>query len=304
MSSPSYNSNRYTTYITREEQQRREESDFADEANRFSKLYSPGSVFKLITAATGLEKEKIDPERHIAITGRSWQKDSSWGNYSITRVNEQPSINLKSAVKYSDNIFFAMTALDLGSDDFIAGAKRFGIGDELEIGYPLSNSQISNDGSIGSEILLADSGYGQGEIMVTSLHMALAYTALSNDGNIMKPSLVQADNQKVEVWKEAAISSEHLATLQSAFSAVIHEEGGTAAASKISGVQLAGKTGTAEIKRSQDDEDGNENGWFIATDLDSSNISLAIVLEDVKEKGGSSAAIPIGKNTLSNYLQQ
>jgi penicillin-binding protein len=304
VSSPSYNSNRYTTYVTREEQQIREESNFADEANRFSKLYSPGSVFKLITAATGLEKGTIDPEKQIAINGRSWQKDSSWGNYSITRVNDQTSVNLKSAVKYSDNIYFAMSTLDLGSDDFIISAKRFGIGVELKIGYPLSNSQISNDGRIGSEILLADSGYGQGEIMVTSLNMALAYSALSNDGDIMAPSLVQTEDQKVEVWKEAAISSKHLSTLQSAFAAVIHEEGGTATAAKISGVRLAGKTGTAEIKVSQDDEDGSENGWFIASDLDSSKLTLAIVLEDVKEKGGSSAAIPIGKNTLSDYLKK
>lgn len=304
VSSPSYHSNRYTTYVTREEQQNREETQFADEANRFSRLYSPGSVFKLITAATGLEKGTIDPEQQIAINNRSWQKDHSWGNYRITRVNDQTSINLKRAVKYSDNIYFAMSALDLGSADLDAGARKFGIGEELKVGYPLSTSQISNDGKIDSEILLADSGYGQGEIMVTSLNMALAYSALSNDGDIMEPSLLQTEDQTVKVWKKEAIQSEHLPTLQSAFSAVIHEEGGTATSSQISGVRLAGKTGTAEIKVSQDDEDGSENGWFIATDLDTSKISLAIVLEDVKDKGGSSAAVPIGKNALSDYLQK
>ncbi|KKI92435.1 hypothetical protein WQ54_09240 [Bacillus sp. SA1-12] len=303
VSSPSYNANRYTTYITRKEQQGREESQFADEENRFSKLYSPGSVFKLMTAATGLEKRTIDPAKQIAINGRSWKKDSSWGNYSITRVNNQSAVNLKAAVKHSDNIYFAMSALDLGSDAFIAGAKQFGIGEELDVGYPLSTSQISNDGSISREILLADSGYGQGEIMVTSLNIALAYSALSNDGHIMAPSLIQTKGHKAEVWKEAAISAEHLATMQQAFSAVIQEQGGTASAANIEGVQLAGKTGTAEIKASQADEGGTENGWFVATDIDSSAISLAIVLEDVKEKGGSSAAIPIGRNILSDYLQ-
>ncbi|MDQ0270390.1 penicillin-binding transpeptidase domain-containing protein [Cytobacillus purgationiresistens] len=182
--------------------------------------------------------------------------------------------------------------------------KRFGIGEELKIGYPLTTSQISNDGSMNSDILLADSGYGQGEIMVTSLNMALAYSGLSNNGDIMTPSLVQTGNQKAEVWKEGAISSEHLNTLHDAFTAVIHEEGGTAINSKISDVLLASKTGTAEIKVSKDDEAGSENGWFIATDLDTSKISLAIVLEDVKAKGGSRAAIPVGKNALSDYLQR
>ncbi|MCM3180427.1 penicillin-binding transpeptidase domain-containing protein [Cytobacillus horneckiae] len=304
VSSPSYNSNRYTTYVTREEQKLREENDFADEENRFSKLYSPGSVFKLITSAIGLEKGIIDPEKQIQMNGRSWQKDRSWGNYSITRVNHQSSVNLKDAVKYSDNIYFAMSALDMGSEDFIAGAKQFGIGEELKIGYPLTTSQISNDGSLNSEILLADSGYGQGEIMVTSLNMALAYSSLSNNGNIMTPTLVQTNNQNAAVWKEGVISPEHLSTLNNAFTAVIHEEGGTASNSKIFGVLLAGKTGTAEIKVSKDDHAGSENGWFVATDLETSKISLAIVLEDVKEKGGSRAAIPIGKNTLSAYMQR
>ncbi|PMC33908.1 penicillin-binding transpeptidase domain-containing protein [Bacillus sp. UMB0899] len=302
VSSPSYNSNRYTTYLTREEQQSREESNFADEENRFSKLYSPGSVFKLVTAATGLEMETIDPEKQMTIKGRSWQKNDSWGNYSITRVNEQASVNLKDALKYSDNIYFAMSALDLGGDNLIEGAKKFGIGEPLEIGYPLGNSQISNGKSIEGEILLADSGYGQGEVMVTSLNMALAYSALSNNGNIMAPFLIKAESQKIEVWKESAIPSVHLSTLQRAFTAVIHEEDGTAADAKIPGNKLAGKTGTAEIKASQVDENGTENGWFIATDLDHARISLAVVLEDVKEKGGSHAAVPILKNTLTYYF--
>ncbi|UGB28849.1 penicillin-binding transpeptidase domain-containing protein [Metabacillus sp. B2-18] len=303
VSSPSYNSNRYTTYVTKEEQQTREESDFADEVNRFSKLYSPGSVFKLVTASAGLEKGTIDPEKQISINGRSWQKDSSWGNYSITRVNNQSSVNLKDAVKYSDNIYFAMSALELGSDEFIAGAKRFGIGEPLEMGYPLGDSLVSNSESIKSDILLADSGYGQGEVLVTTLNMALAYSALSNDGNIMAPSLIQEDNQSIKIWKESAIASAHLSTLQRAFTAVINEEGGTANDAKISGVTLAGKTGTAEIKASQVDENGTENGWFIATDLETAKISLAVVFEDVKEKGGSHATLPIIKNTLSDYLK-
>ncbi|PGT77352.1 penicillin-binding transpeptidase domain-containing protein [Bacillus sp. AFS040349] len=303
VSSPSYNSNRYTTYVTNEEQQSREESDFADEVNRFSKLYSPGSVFKLVTASAGLEKGTIDPEKQISINGRSWQKDSSWGNYSITRVNNQSSVNLKDAVKYSDNIYFAMSALELGSDEFIAGAKRFGIGEPLEMGYPLGDSQVSNSESIKSDILLADSGYGQGEVLVTTLNMALAYSALSNDGNIMAPSLIQEDNQSIKIWKESAIASAHLSTLQRAFTAVINEEGGTAHDAKISGITLAGKTGTAEIKASQVDENGTENGWFIATDLETAKISLAVVLEDVKERGGSHATLPIIKNTLSDYLK-
>ncbi|SDZ39071.1 penicillin-binding protein [Evansella caseinilytica] len=304
VSAPSYNANRYTTYITKTEQQQREESGYADEENRFTKLYSPGSVFKLLTAAIGLENGTIDPDVKIAINGRSWQKDSSWGNYSITRVNHQAAVHLMDAIQFSDNIYFAMSALQLESDRFLDGAKKFGIGEELNTGYPFPNGQLANAETIDNDILLADSGYGQGEIMVTPLHMALAYSALTNEGNIMAPFLVISDKQEAKIWKEAAISPEHLSVLQQAFTAVIEGDGGTASAAKISGVSLAGKTGTAEIKASQTDESGSENGWIVVTDLDSASLSLAIVLEDVKDKGGSKAAVPLAKNILSDYLNQ
>lgn len=303
VSSPSYNANRFTTYVTRTEQKAREANNFADEKNRFSKLYSPGSTFKLITAAAGLEKGTLDPDEELSIDGRSWQKDSTWGNYSITRVNSQSSVNLNTAMKYSDNIYFARAALDMGSDALIEGAKKFGIGEELNVGFPMNTSQMSNAGTIENDILLADSGYGQGEIMVTSLNMALAYSSLSNDGNIMMPSLIMTDNQEATVWKESAISSDHLSILQDACLAVVDEEGGTAYSSRISGLRIAGKTGTAEIKASQDDEDGSENGWFVATDLDSSKISIAMVIEGVEGRGGSGVVTPKVMSIMEKYLK-
>ena len=152
------------------------------------------------------------------------------------------------------------------------------MGEKLTVGYPINQSQISNSGTINSDILLADTGYGQGEIMVTTLNMALAYSALSNNGNIMNPTLILSDNDSASILKESVISSENLPILQDAFSAVIEESDGTGRLAKIDGVKLAGKTGTAEIKSSQG-ETGHENGWFVATDLDSSKVSIAVVVE-------------------------
>ena len=80
-----------------------------------------------------------------------------------------------------------MNAISLGSKAFIQGAEMFGIGVDLNIGYPMNTSQISNSGLSDNDILLADSGYGQGQVMVTTLNMALAYSMLSNNGNIMNP---------------------------------------------------------------------------------------------------------------------
>ena len=302
VSSPSYNSNWFTTYMTKSDQQHRENIKYEDEKNRFASLYSPGSTFKLITAATGLETQTIDPNEIKIINGSQWQPDSSWGNYKIRRINSQTNIDLGKAIKYSDNIYFAMSALKMGSDALIQGANNFTIGEKLTVGYPINQSQISNSGTINSDILLADTGYGQGEIMVTTLNIALAYSALSNKGNIMNPTLILSDNDSASVLKESVISSENLPILQDAFSAVIEESDGTGRLAKIDGVKLAGKTGTAEIKSSQG-EKGRENGWFVTTDLDSSKVSIAVVVEDVQEGLGTLGVVSIVHDILADYLK-
>lgn len=302
VSSPSYNSNRYTTYMTQTEQQHREDIEFADEANRFTKLYSPGSTFKLITAATGLENGTLDPNEIKIIEGMQWQNDSSWGNYQVRRINSQTQVSLREAIKYSDNIYFAMSALAMGSESLIEGAEQFTIGTELNIGYPLNQSQISNAGTINRDILLADSGYGQGEIMVTTLNMALAYSALSNNGNIMNPILMLNNGDESSVLKESVISEQNLSILQDAFTAVVEERDGTGNLAKVDGVKLAGKTGTAEIKSTQG-ETGSQNGWFVATDLDQSRISLAIVVEEVQDGTGTLGVVSMVGHILANYLK-
>ncbi|MGL4570736.1 MAG: penicillin-binding transpeptidase domain-containing protein [Clostridium sp.] len=304
VSAPSYDSNMFTTYMTKTQKKELEDTKNACEVNRFNKAYSPGSTFKLITAATGLRDGKINPNDVKDIKGTKWQKDSSWGDYKVTRVDDPgKGVNLVDAVKYSDNIYFAQAALDIGTDKFIDGAKRFGIGDKLEFGYPMENSQISNDGKIKDEIALADSGYGQGEILVTPLNMALAYSALGNGGNIMEPRLVTSENGTAKVWKESAIEKKDLNDLITAFEAPINGAGGTATDAKIPGISLAGKTGTAEIKKTQDDQMGTENGWFVAVDTKDSKIAIAVLLEDVKDQGGSHAATPRAKNILQSYLK-
>lgn len=302
VSSPSYNSNWFTTYMTKSTQEHRESIGYEDEKNRFASLYSPGSTFKLITAATGLENGTLDPQEIKTINGATWQPDRSWGNYNIRRINNQTSVSLKEAIKYSDNIYFAMNALEMGSDTLIQGAENFTIGTDLNIGYPIKDSQISNSGSISGDILLADMGYGQGEIMVSTLNMALAYSSLANNGSIMTPHLVLSDDYQPTVLKDSIISEQNLSILQDDFQAVVNDADGTGHLAKIDGVQLAGKTGTAEIKSAQG-QTGSENGWFVATDLGSSKLSVAMVVEDVQEGVGTLGVVKMVKNVFVDYLK-
>ena len=305
VSATSYDSNMFTTYVTKTKAAERETNNYTDQINRFSKTYAPGSTMKLLTASIGLNNGIINADESVTIDSQSWQKDSSWGNYFITRVNNITApITLREAAKYSDNIYFAQLALKIGSENLINGIKGFGIGEELTFEYPMTNSSISNNGSLDSEILLADTGYGQGELMVTPLNMALAYSALANDGNIMNPRLVLTSDSSATVWKESAIKSEYLPTLIEDFSAMVNDADGSAHSAKIDGFNIAAKTGTAEIKASQDDTTGTENGWFVAVDTTSSKLAVAMIVEDVKDRGGSSIPIPKVKAIMEEYLNR
>lgn len=303
VSSPSYDSNVFVTYKTKAVKEKWEQLDGEQFDNRFNNVYSPGSTIKLITAAIGLNEGVVNPSEEVAISGLNWQPDASWGNYKITRVTDPgKAINLRNAVKYSDNIYFAKVALNIGEEKFINGAKSFGIGEKSTFEFPMDDSQISNDGTLKKDILLADSGYGQGEIMVSPLDIAMTYSALANEGGIMKPRLDIGLNSNAELWKNS-IKPENVSPLIDTFTAVINDADGTATRAKIEGHNIAGKTGTAEIKEKQG-ETGTENGWFVAVDVDNSKISLAMIIENVQGRGGSGIPTTMVKNILEDYLNR
>lgn len=304
VSSPSFDPNVFTTYKTKTTKEAWDKLNGDQFDNRFNNVYAPGSTMKLITAAIGLNNGTLSAGATMDINGLQWQKDASWGGYKITRVKDTSKpINLIEATKYSDNIYYARAALDIGADKYIEGAKNFGIGEELTFEYPMENSQISNDGSLKKEILLADTGYGQGEVLMSPLNMAMAYSALGNDGDIMVPRLVLDEANGAQVYKNA-IKKENVKTLVDAFSAVINDSDGTAVGAKVTGHNIAGKTGTAEIKQNQDDKDGKENGWFAAVDTDQGKLSIAMIIEDVKDRGGSGIPTSMVQKVMEYYLNE
>ncbi|GAA0771534.1 penicillin-binding protein 2 [Clostridium subterminale] len=304
VSSPSYDPNVFVTYKTKTLSDKWEELDGQQFDNRFNNVYAPGSTMKLLTAAIGLDEGVLNPEEGMDIKGLEWQNNSSWGGYKVTRVKDPGKpINLKDATKYSDNIYFARVALNIGADAFINGAKNFGIGEEVTFEYPMETSQISNEGTLSKEILLADTGYGQGEVLMSPLDIALSYSALGNNGDIMQPRLNIGENVEAKVWKNA-IKAEKVPALVDAFSAVINDADGTATTAKVDGFNIAGKTGTSEIKKDQKDQSGKENGWFVAVNTDDSKIAISMIIEDVKDRGGSTIPTAMVKNVMEYYLKK
>ncbi|PEY29064.1 MecA protein [Bacillus cereus] len=251
--------------------------------NRFTQAVVPGSVFKTITGAIGLEAKVINPTEEFKIEGLKWTKDSSWGNYYVTRVKDASPINFDKAMKYSDNIYFAQQALKIGKDQYESMLKKFGFHEKLPIEYEFPVSIIAKDG-IKSDIQLADTGYGQGQVLMTPLHLALTYAPIVNEGNIPSPHLIQ---KEVKNWKENVISKESQRILKSALIKVINDSDGAGKIAKIDGMTLAGKTGTAELKESKEAE-GKELGWFAAFDANAPNMIVTMMIEDVKGRGGSS----------------
>ena len=287
VSSPAYDPNKMVVGLTTKERQNYNDNKLETFTNRFKLTYAPGSVFKPIVAAGALTEKVITPEETRSITAKSWQKDKSWGSYYVTRVHSsaQP-VNLATALLYSDNIYFAQTALDLGKDKYTNEMKKFGFEEELSYPYPIEKSSI---GKLDTDIQLADSGYGQGQVEMSVLHLAAAYSPFLNEGNLIKPILLSTE-EKGQVWKKNIISSSTAKTISDDLQQVIESPNGTAHAGEIAGKTLAGKTGTAELKAKQG-EKGTENGWYVAYDKKNKDFLIAMMIEGVQDKGGSSHVV-------------
>jgi penicillin-binding protein 3 len=288
VSSPSFNPNQAVLGFSTSEWKALQEDPLQPMTTRFNKGYAPGSVLKPLTASIGLANKAITPEQKLEVSGLKWQKDKSWGGYFVTRVHEAGSVNLDQALVYSDNIYFAQAALAVGKDAFAEGLKQFGFEAELDYPFPLQKSKI---GELGKEISLADSGYGQGQIQMSIVHLLQTYTPLVNGGNMVKPILL-ADEEKSQVLKEAVMANEHVGLINGSLRKVVSSAEGTAHAAEMAAYPLTGKTGTAEIKQKQG-EKGTENGWFIAYNVSSPDVMIAMMVENVQERGGSK--VPVGK---------
>lgn len=299
VSTPSYDPNDFILGISDSKWSELNNDDKKPLFNRFQSTFAPGSSFKPITAAIGLENKSIDATGSKNISGKSWKKDNSWGDYSITRVTDYgASTNLTKAMVYSDNIYFAQVALDVGKENFAKDLTKMGFGEKIPLQYGLYSSQFADDDKFKDDIQLADTGYGQGKLLVNPLHLASMYTAFLNDGNMMMPTL--ESNNASKVWKENVMSKDIASTVLNTMVSVVEDPAGTGREAKIDGLTIAAKTGTAEIKKSQDDTDGTELGWFAAMTINKDNNNLLVVsmVEDVKDKGGSHYVIPKIKAAL------
>ncbi|WP_313886488.1 penicillin-binding transpeptidase domain-containing protein [Bacillus sp. SD088] len=289
VSSPAFDPNLLTLGANEDQWKKLQDDPKQPMLNRLNSAFAPGSVLKPITAAIGLKDGTITWDEKLTINGKGWKKDKSWGKYEVKRVSDPGiPIDLDKALIYSDNIYFAQKAIELGQDKFEAGLKNFGFAEDMPYLYPMHQSTY---GEIGTDISLADSSYGQGQIELTVLHLATMYSTFTNKGNMVKP-ILEAKEKKGEIWKKDLLTEEQAKQLTASLRKVVDDPNGTARGAKIEGYPLAGKTGTAEYEKAEQGVEGKENGWFVAYNPEKPDLIIALMVQE----GGSAGAIDHVKN--------
>ena len=289
VSTPTFDSNDFSLGMTTNKWNALSQNEAKPFYNRYLASYAPGSSIKPVVGALGLNLGKFTKEESFGSSSTKWQKDSSWGDFYIsTLTTYSGEQNLQNALIYSDNIYFAKAALKIGIEDFEKGLKEIGFKQKIEFGQDMEQSSYSNSDTITSEKQLANSGYGQAEMLVNPIHMAMIYSSFTNEGDMVMPYIEYKENSTPTYYKKQAFSKETANAIKDSLIQVVENPNGTAHSVKIDGLTIAGKAGTAEIKASKDDTQGTEIGWFDSFLVNGKREMLIIsMVEDVKGRGGS-----------------
>ena len=273
-SSPSYDPNAFVNGISQTDYDKYANNTSLPFLSRFAQRYAPGSTFKMLTAAIALQNKTITPDTTKSISGLKWQKDSSWGDYKVTRTVDAASENMTQALVNSDNIWFAQVALKMGASAYLKGLAPL-FKTQTDLPLTMKKAQISNSGKLASETLLADTAYGQGQLLLSPIEQAAMYSTIANGGTMQQPTLIQGTKGK---RTSSVLQANAANTVKTALTHVVSDQAGTAHNLAIDGHTIAAKTGTAELKQKQD-TDGKENGFLVAMDADKNPYLTVALIE-------------------------
>lgn len=300
VSTPTFNSNDFSLGITVNKWDELLNDEEKPLYNRTLASYAPGSSFKPVTGAIGLTTNAFTADEDFGASGTKWQLSSDWKDFYITTLSTYSgNANLQNALIYSDNIYFAKAALKVGKENFAQSLLKIKFNQDVQMPTGSIKSSFSNNNTFETETMLANSGYGQAQMLVNPIHMATIYSAFVNDGNMVKPYIEYTKNVNTSYLVKEAFSKEAANTIKNDLIQVVENPKGTAHSAKIEGLTIAGKTGTAEIKESKEDKEGREIGWFnafIADENSDRQLMIISMVEDVQNKGGSHYVVDKVKN--------
>jgi peptidoglycan glycosyltransferase len=305
-STPSYNANAAASRSAFEQITSESGSPLVNRAVEFG--YAPGSTFKVLTATAAIDSGKFTPEstvdgrNNVTISGFPLKNDNNENLGQIT---------LTQALAKSVNTVYAQVAEQLGKQTMARYMKRFGFDRKPQLDYPaeeMSSSGEYRNGKVLSPtstyVDVGRMGIGQDKLKVTPLQMAEVAAAVANRGTLMKPHLasaiVEPDGhvvQRVSPKVQAVVMKPSTAaSVTTMMEAVVKEGTGTSA--QIPGVQVAGKTGTAETQTGA----ALNNVWFIAfAPAQNPTIAVAVTLKGVPGQGAAFAA-PVAKQVMEALL--
>ncbi|MCA6080216.1 MAG: penicillin-binding protein 2 [Endomicrobium sp.] len=270
-------------------------------------VYPPGSVFKIITFAAAVELLNIDSEKTVRCTG-SFELGNR--HYSCWYKPGHGAVNLISALARSCNVYFYQLGLKLGIGNLEKYARKFYFGQKTDIDLPnekkgfvpspeWKKSKLKMPWLYGDTVIFA---IGQGALLVTPIQMAYVISAVANRGVCRKPYIVDriVDFNGNEVYKHALefggridLSDKTWNLLYKALLETV--ESGAGIRSKISGVKIAGKTGTVQNPH------GSDHAWFVSyAPADAPEIAIAVVVEN--GGGGGLNAVPISRKIYETYF--
>lgn len=269
-----------------------------------SGLYVPGSVFKIVTAVAGLGSGAVSASTTYA--DQPAAEKSGWlvDGFRVTdghhKATGSTALDFEQAIEVSCNIWFAETGVRTGGEALAQWASRMGFGSPLPFDLPTRASQVTNgDGSFGGgfsdKVELANAGYGQGEVLVTPLQMALVAATIANDGVLMEPHLVLEATGKggTSVFSPSVMSPvvppDVARQIGKAMRRAVAGDLGRVYTNgaAVRGLAVAGKSGTAELDGSQ-----SPHSWFIGyAPYDDPQVVVAVLVEN--SGGGSVRASPL-----------
>ncbi|TDE12661.1 peptidoglycan D,D-transpeptidase FtsI family protein [Jiangella asiatica] len=315
VSTPSYDPNAMASHSIEEQQAAREaleaDPDNPDLNRAFAQRLPPGSVFKLVTAAAALETGDFDAGTEVPGPA---QYDVPLSDRDLPNQNGEACADgtptLIEALRDSCNTAFAYLGNEVGADALREQAERFGFGTQ-----PLTNDDMNAATSVfPSELddaLTAYSAIGQFEVAATPLQIAMVSAAIANDGVLMEPYLVHSVRgpdlvspieQTEPEERTRAVSPETAEQLTEMMVDVV--ENGTGQNAQIEGIQVAGKTGTAQTGREEDPP----YAWFTSfAPADEPRVAVAVVIEEAPETarddiGGGRLAAPIARDVMEAVL--
>ncbi|HUR15728.1 MAG TPA: penicillin-binding protein 2 [Candidatus Limnocylindrales bacterium] len=315
VSSPTYNPNRITDPDTARSYMAditvREDSPLLNRASQG--LYVPGSVFKIVTAIAGIGSGAVNGSTTFEDQPAEYESGFLVEGFRIhdfpRRVQLDHPLDFYEATEISSNIWYAHAGLEIGAGTLDEFAARLGFGQRVPFELPTSPSQITGgegpQDSFRDQVELANAAYGQGEVLVTPLQMALVASTIANDGLLMRPKLV--DELRAEDGTVSTLSPDAMSQVLGFSEAQVIGEAmrgavegpfgeNLAGAAKVPGIPTAGKSGTAELG-----DDAAPHSWFIGyAPADNPQIAIAVIVEG--GGAGSQRAVPMGGDILAAFL--